>query len=96
MTLDLFPAIPKAPTKEQWLDQARDLARQIAEERGEVTSDDLHEASPIPRDTNGRYEFDPRIMGSVFEGLRWIGFTKSRRKECHHRPISRFTIGREA
>jgi hypothetical protein len=90
MTLDLFPSVPKAPTKEQWLDQARDLARQIAEERGEVCADDIHEVLSIPQGV------DRRTMGAVFEGMRWLGFTKSRRKECHYRPISRFTIGREA
>ena len=87
---DLFTDIPASPTKAQWLDRARALARQIAEEQGEVTADDLHERYPPPKGIDGR------IMGSVFEGMRWVGFTKSRRKVCHFRPISRFTIAREA
>ena len=87
MTLDLFDS-PRSLTREEWLDRARDLARQIAEEDGEVTADAIHERLEIPHGIDGR------IMGSVFEGMRHVGFTKSRRKVCHYRIISRFTIAR--
>lgn len=87
MTLDLFPAIPKAPTKEQYVEGGREWARQFAAEHGEVTADDAHTHYPPPKD------IDPRVIASLFKGLVWVGFTKSRRATCHHRTISRFTIG---
>lgn len=89
MTLDLFTSIPKSPTKEQWLERARDLARQIAEEQGEVDADAIHDRMSIPQG------IDRRVMGAVFDGMRHIGFKRSKRSECHHRVISRFTIARE-
>ena len=89
MTLDLFPAIPKAPTKEQYVEGGREWARQFAAEHGEVTADDAHQFYPPPKDV------DPRVIAALFQGLVWVGFTKSRRATCHHRHISRFTIARE-
>jgi len=89
MTLDLFD-LPRSLNRDEWLDRARDIARRLAEENGEVCADEIHERLPIPQGIDGR------IMGSVFEGMRHVGFQKSKRKTCHHRIISRFTIAREA
>jgi len=71
-------------TKETWLINARMEARRIARERGEVCADDIHQALPLPA------YIDRRIMGSVFEGMQFIRYQKSRRRECHHRPIGVF------
>ena len=72
-------------TKETWLMLARMKAECIAREKGEVCADDIHAALPTPRYIDGR------IMGSVFKGMRCIGYRKSKRKECHARPIGIFT-----
>ena len=76
--------IPPELNKEEWLTKAREVANQIALDHGSVTADDIHEALPIPRGVDGR------TMGSVFDGLKCIGYEKSRREINHHRPIGRF------
>ena len=72
--------------RETWLMQARDLAYRIALADGEVTADDLHKHLPIPDGV------DRRIVGSVFNGMQCIRYQKSKRKQCHFRPIGVFTI----
>lgn len=85
MTLDLFPAIPKAPTKEQYVEGGREWARQFAAEHGEVTADDVHQFYPPPKDV------DPRVIASLFRGMVWKDRRKSRRKTCHYRSIEVWT-----
>lgn len=69
-----------------WLLKARDLAYRIALAEGSVTADQIHERLPIPEG------IDRRIVGSVFDGMQCIRYQKSKRKQCHCRPIGVFTI----
>ena len=78
--------IPPELNKDEWLERARDLAQRIALDHGSVTADDIHEALPIPKGVDGR------TMGSVFDGLKCVGYEKSRRQKCHRRPIGRFRV----
>jgi len=86
--LDLIDA-PHTQTREEWLIGARAVAKTIARMRGKVSADDLNEVYPPPKGV------DPRIMGSVFSGFRCVGYRKSRRAECHHRPIADFVYDKE-
>ena len=72
--------------KHEWIRKARDIARSLVLEYGEVTADDIHDAIPIPSWIDGR------CMGAVFHGMRCIRYQKSKRKVNHHRPIGVFTI----
>ena len=69
---------------------AREHARRIAQERGRVTIDDVRDAlgDRLPR------WVDLRCLGAVFASPEFecIGYTKSRRSECHHRPIGVFRL----
>lgn len=58
----------------------RETAVRLAQEKGEITADDLHEAFPIPPGV------DPRILGAVFRSGAWVctGYVKSRRTEKNH------------
>ena len=70
----------------------RDVARQLALEKGEITADDVHDAHPIPELIDGR------IMGAVFGRKHWVctGYVPSRRKDKNHgRRIARWQL-REA
>lgn len=69
---------------EDWIDEARALAVQIATERGRVSSDDIWERLPPPETV------DPRVMGAVFHRSRFkrVGFAISKRPACHSRPIA--------
>ncbi len=63
------------------LKRLRETARALAEERGEITSDDVHAAFPIP------HGVDPRIMGGVFHPRSdWVrtGQRQSARKDKNH------------
>jgi hypothetical protein len=71
----------------EWLMKARHLAHRIALTRGEVCADDIWANLQVPKG------IDPRIMGSVFDGMKVVRYQRSARKECHHRPITVFTIG---
>jgi len=78
----------------EWLEDARVKAYVIAVERGlkgqlpRLTTDDIHNACPIP---DG---IDPRVMGAVFASKDWlkVGYTQSKRKVCHNRPIAIFQL----
>jgi len=71
-----------------WIGQARDVARRIAGEKGQVTIDDVRALCPPPDSA------DPRIMGAVFAGNRFerIGFIASQRDACHGRTIGVFKL----
>ena len=66
-----------------WVEKARRTAREIASQRGRVTSDDLHEVCPLP---DGAHH---NIMGAVWRGigLPVLGYETSRRPEAHGRVI---------
>jgi hypothetical protein len=67
----------------------RAKARELAAGGREITSDDVHEAHPIPSG------IDPRIMGAVFHPRSdWVrvGSQQSRRKENHGRWITRWSL----
>jgi hypothetical protein len=49
-----------------------------------VTVDDVRHVCPPPED------IDPRVMGAVFVNWIPVGWTNSRRRTCHGRPIRRF------
>ena len=71
-----------------WITCARDVARRIAGEKGQVTIDDVRALCPPPDSA------DPRIMGAVFAGNRFerIGFIASQRDACHGRTIGVFKL----
>jgi hypothetical protein len=66
-----------------WLAQARAVARRVAQERGKVTSDDIHTLCPLPEGAHHN------LMGAVFKttGLVQIGWTQTERPEGHGRVI---------
>lgn len=70
-----------------WLAAARHTAilmyRRVARP---ITIDDVRAECPPP------IGFDPRVMGAVFKVKDWtpVGFTNSRRRACHGRPIRLF------
>ncbi|PPC84760.1 MAG: hypothetical protein CTY35_00115 [Methylotenera sp.] len=74
-----------------YIAMARKSAIEIASARADrsVTIDDVRELCPPPDD------IDPRVMGAIFteKGV-WesMGYVKSTRKTCHHRPIQRFQL----
>jgi hypothetical protein len=78
--------LPASPSKEEWLEIAREVAERIAIERGSVTADDIWDACPPPKSIN------PKTMAGVFKGFRYLSHVKSRRSECHHRSICRFAL----
>ena len=80
-TLDLY-----RPERLEWLVEAQALAKRLAFKNGEVCADDIHELLPIPGNINRR------VMGGVFNGLRFRRFKKSRRKINHNRHIGVFTL----
>lgn len=67
----------------EWINQARAVARRVAQERGSVSSDDIHELCPPPSDAH------PNVMGAVFKGLglRVISFMPTKRPSGHGRLI---------
>lgn len=81
--LPLFEALRKP-----WIDQAREVARQIARRDGTVTIDQVRAVLPPPKDV------DPRCMGAVLHSKEFtrVGFCNSERKECRGRPISIFAL----
>ena len=67
----------------------REVAKRLAQTKGEITSDDVHEAHPIPPGIDGR------IMGAVFSKKEWVrvGYQPSRRKDQNHgRVVSRWRL----
>ena len=73
-----------------WIERARDAARNLAAENGEVTINDVRDLCPPPEGA------DPRIMGSVFLSRDFVrvDFRKSGRAACHGRMIGVFRLRR--
>lgn len=70
-----------------WLATARGVAARLYGQLGRpITVDDLRAECPPPGGV------DPRVMGAVFATPGWtpVGFTNSRRRACHGRPIRQF------
>ena len=69
----------------EWLRQAREFLHQQAIGT-QLTIDDVRDVAPPP------VGVDPRIMGGVFSHQPWevVGYKRSKRKECHTRPIAVF------
>lgn len=69
----------------EWLAQARSVAFQLYQRAGQpITVDDIRAKCPPPGGC------DPRVMGAVFSGWTPVGYTNSRRRACHGRPIRLF------
>jgi hypothetical protein len=69
----------------EWLADARTAAVRLYWSLNRpITVDDVRRECPPPRCV------DPRVMGAVFSGWTPVGFTNSRRKTCHGRPIRLF------
>lgn len=71
-----------------WLQQAREVARNLGERCGEVTIDDVRRLCPPPE------SIDPRVMGGVFKKSEWklIRHQPSTRATCHHRLVAVFKL----
>jgi hypothetical protein len=71
-----------------WLDQARFLAERIAKQKGQVSSDDIHDACPLP--DGAHYN----LMGAVFKDQRFkpVGYTPSQRPSAHGRIIRIYCV----
>lgn len=71
-----------AAARAEWLTRAIVAAHALIYSFGEVTADDIHQATPIP---DG---IDPRVMGAVFRGrFRVLRHQPSRRSSRHACPI---------
>ena len=67
----------------------RAKARELASSGREITTDDIHEALPIPDGVDGR------ILGAAFfprKDWRKTGYVNSRRRENHSRPIAKWSL----
>jgi hypothetical protein len=71
-----------------WLDEAREIAYQIARQKGRVTSDDIQASCPIP---SGAHH---SLMGAVLRDKRFkaVGYMKSARPAAHARVIRIYCI----
>lgn len=80
-TLDLFEL-----TRPEFLEEARQIARDLALGGKLVTIDDVRVQCPPPDNV------DPRVMGAVFNTKEWeaSGYIRSTRSTCHKRPICQF------
>lgn len=69
-----------------WLEQARQEARLLAERHNFVTIEMVRERCPPPAGV------DPRVMGAVFTRSEWenCGYVIGKRKESHGRPVAQF------
>ena len=69
-----------------------DMVLRIAERLGTFSVDDLHVLEP----EIARLRRDKRVLGAVLASLkrkgkiRGLGYVKSRRVECHNRPVMRW------
>lgn len=61
-------------TNAGYVDAARSLAIQIIKERGEVSSDDIRKAMPVPEKLN------PSILGLVFRDGRFVSIGLKKRR----------------
>lgn len=87
---DIFPKVIR-PQMEldsaAYLEHARFIARKLCMTQGTTNIDEVRALCPPPG------HVDPRLMGAVFNGdFESVGYTKSKRKRCHGRPISVFKL----
>lgn len=69
----------------EWLATARHAALRLYRRMARpITIDDVRAVCPPPA------VYDPRVMGAVFTGWIPVGYTNSRRRACHGRPIRLF------
>jgi len=75
-------------TRKEFLDYARWIAKDICRKKGHVTSDDVREFAKLPPNIDGR------VYGAIFSGDEWIktGYTQTKIKSSHGRPIAVFTL----
>jgi len=71
-----------------YIERAREAARELLRQKDYITIDDVREVCPPPED------IDPRVMGAVFKQSEFesVGWTTSKRKVNHSRPIQRFRL----
>lgn len=69
--------------RSQFISMARNLARSISRERGQVSINDIREKYPLPDDVH------PSAYGAVFRGPLWkvIGYTAAKHSDAHGRLI---------
>lgn len=75
----------------RFISEARAAALKLGQEQAEVTIDDVREVVPPPEGV------DPRVMGAVFrvESWRLLRHERSRRSDCHHRPVGVWRLKEE-
>ncbi len=77
-------------TRREFLEHCRWVAKRVAQNRlsRQATIDDVREQVKLP------YGIDGRVFGAVFNTDQWeaIGFTKSKQKINHGRPITVFRL----
>jgi|ERR1044072_4310940 hypothetical protein len=76
-----------------YLEQAREAAFKLLRSKDYITVDDVRKECPPPDNIDGR------VMGAIFTKKHFesVGFSRSVRVACHHRPIQRFRLkGTEA
>jgi len=80
-TLDLFEI-----HRPEFLEEARQVAKDLASGGNLVTVDDVRVHCPPPDNV------DPRVMGAVFNSKEWepVNYIRSTRSTCHKRPICQF------
>jgi hypothetical protein len=68
----------------------RNLARNLAWERGEISVNDLRELAEIPEDTS------PLVFAAVFRGKDWepCGFTMAAHPQAHARTVRLYRLRR--
>jgi hypothetical protein len=71
-----------------YIEEARQTARKLLSTRPYITIDDVRAVLPPPEGV------DPRVMGAVFKQDEFVsvGWTTSKRKVNHRRPIQRFKL----
>lgn len=74
--------------RSDYLDQAREAAFKLLRNKDYITVDDVRKECPPPETIDGR------VMGAIFtkKYFESVGFSRSVRADCHHRPIQRFRL----
>ena len=75
-------------TRSAFLAECRRVAYAVALNNGRVTIDDVRDRLELPQGVDGR------VFGAVFNSKEWerIGYTQTKRKTSHRRPIAIFKI----
>ena len=91
MPADLFGTLVQPRFEEyraDFLAGARAVALELGSQGKPITINDVREPITVPPDV------DPRVMGAVFRTDDWVnvGYTGSRRRACHGRPVAQFLM----